>query len=268
MISRRLKIYTGDWCFRSAKVEEVAMRLDYDDHNLNFPRTERIDRFLFEMMRDISGAVNDSFQYRYGLQSYSKFLAAPLFKYKRGNTPLIIDELILNSLDVSIDVSCFDWVGEQSVSYDIYGRECERYHVEDFYLSIPFKDLFSKKRILEHVYDELSPVLESRGHMMDIDNITISFPGLTLDISEVNRNTFDNFQRDHGNWNFKRHASYRKDKEVLTSHKHPSYRAMMIQNLKGIQLNMASFSKTPSADSKRSVCAWGSARSSSKRGCS
>ncbi|MUG73216.1 hypothetical protein [Paenibacillus validus] len=228
--------YSDHWCFRSAKVEEVAIRLDYDDHSLNFPRTERIDRFLFEMMRDVSGAVNDSFQYRYDLNSYSKFLAAPLFKYKRGNTPLIIDELKLNSLDVSIDVSCFDWVGEQSVSYDIYGRECERYHVEDFYLTIPFKDLFSKKRILEHIYDELSPVLESRGHMMDVDNITISFPGLTLDISEVNRNSFDNFQKDHGNWNFKRHASYRKDKEVLTSHKHPSYRAMVIRNPKGIQL--------------------------------
>lgn len=224
------------WCFRSAKADEVATRADYDEYYHDFTRTERIDSFLIEMMRDVSGAVNDSFQYRYGLQSYSKFLAAPLFKYKSGNTPIIIDKLILNSLDVSVDVSCFDWVGEQTVSYNIYGDICERYHVEDFNLSIPFKYLFSKKRILEHIYDELSPVLESRGHMMDIDNIMISFPGLTLDISEVNRSSIDNFQKDHGNWNFKRHASYRKDKEVLTSRQNPSYRAMIIRNPKGVQL--------------------------------
>ncbi|WGV58365.1 hypothetical protein QIH01_23230 [Brevibacillus brevis] len=229
---------TDHWCFRSGKMKEITKCNDYDDQYFYSHSTKSIKSFIVHMMSDVSSAVNNvnnSYFYLNACQSYSKFLAAPLFKYTRGNGPLIIDELKLNSLDINVAVDCFDWIGENAVSYDIYGQKQERYHIEYFDLSILFKELFSKKMMLKRIYDELSPVLESRNSMMDVDNITISIPGVTLDISEVNRNSFDRFHMEHGISHLKRHASYKKDKEVLTTRKKPSYQAMVIQNPRVIE---------------------------------
>jgi hypothetical protein len=217
-----LDLNTEQWCFRSAKTVDVISYQDYYDQCLYFP-TKSIENILSEMMADVSNALNNSYFYQNDCQSYSKYLGAPLFKYKRGNSPLIIDQLNLNSLDLCIEVYCRDWVGYQ------------RDHIENIHLSIPFKELFSKIKMLERINDELEPVLESRNHLMDIINMRISIPVMTLDISNVKRNSFDQFNKDHGDLYLKRYASYKRDKEVLTTRKTLSFQGMVIKNPKVIQ---------------------------------
>lgn len=226
--------YSQHWCFRSAKPSELFVEHEYPEH---YPsRTDNIESFLLSMMIDVRNAINNSYAFKKECQSYSKFLAAPLFKYIRGNGPFIIDELPLNSLDISVSVKCFDWVGEHMVSYDIYGNTQDRNHTEDCFLTIPFTELFSKKKLVKRIYEDLSPVFESRRNMIDIDNITLSISEMTLDISEVNRNAFDLFFQEHGRFFLKRHASYKKDREVLTTRKTVSYKGMIIRNPKAIQI--------------------------------
>lgn len=228
--------HSSRWCFRSAKPQEISLTEEsYENELFYAPRTSNIESFLIRMMADVRSAVNNSDYFLNECLSYSKSLAAPLFKYYGGNGPLIIDELEINSLDIAIDVHCFDWIGERSTSYNIFGEEQDRYHIEDFYLTIPFKELSSKKMLLDRIYDELSPVFESRNDMMDVDNITIGIPGMTLDISDINRNRYDDYYRKHDQEYFKRHASYKKDREVLTT-KRPSSQAMIIKDPKVLQL--------------------------------
>lgn len=206
------------WCFRSARYGEVKEDLDYFDLNHYYPSTQSINRFLNQMMSDVSSAVNNSYFYKNEFKSYSKFLASPLFKYNKANGPFIIDELNLNSLYIRFDIHCHNWVGK------------DRLQIESYCLSIPFKELFSKKKLIERIYNEFNP------NMMDVDDITLSISELTLDISEVTRKSFDDFNKKQGNSQFKRHASYKKDKEVLSTRKRPSSQAMVIYNSKVIQL--------------------------------
>ncbi|MEK3717400.1 hypothetical protein [Paenibacillus sp. FSL R7-0333] len=214
------------WCFRSARLKEVAYIKEYCGMTTYEDRTKNIGEFIEKMMECVRSAVNNYGPYREDFLSYSKYLAAPLFKYNLKNGPLIIDELNLNTLDLSIDVHCFDWIPGP-----------DRHHIEEFEFTVPFKDLSSHEKMSKHVYDEeLSFYLDYKDHLMDVDDITFAIPGVTLDISSIGRTALDNYYNRMNTKKFKRLASYQKDHEVLTTRRFPSWKGMLIEDPKAIQL--------------------------------
>lgn len=190
------------WCFRSATHKEIKDSEETRDHYVYEDRIKEFDTFLMQLMEDARDAINNSLYYQNNCYSYSKYLAAPLFKYGRGDTPLIIDYLYLNSFDISLDLHCFDWIPNEN-----------RKHIEELDMVIPFKELSSKKKMQEYVYEGLW------NELMDIDNVTIGIRGATLDISQIGRNKLNYFYRRNGRKQFKTRASYRTDREVLTTNR-------------------------------------------------
>ncbi|CAM4158105.1 hypothetical protein [Saccharibacillus endophyticus] len=229
--------YSEQWCFRSMrKDEEFSEECKEVDHTFS-ERTEDLENYLINTICDLRDSINDNELKKSKNPSYSKFLAAPLFKYKRGNGPLVINKLFLNSVGIGLNVHCFDWIGEKDIAFDRFGNERQRYHIEDFYIIVPFKDLFSKQKLKNYIYDELKYVFEERNGMMSIDNITFVIKNITLDVSKVSRKVFDDFLRKYGgNYHLKRYASYKKDQEVITTHEGALYKAFVLRNQKAIQM--------------------------------
>ena len=216
------------YAFRSAKRSELDERnYDYFINNKSkFKNTYDIDKFQKEMMDKICGAVNNTDD---TLRSYSKCLAVPLFKYHSKDSCLLISQLRTNSVMVMFEISCFNW-------FDIWFENDEkenRYHTEYFDELIPFKELTAKKQLLSMIYDFLPGEVGWISEFMDVDNIDIEIKDVTIDIGESSRDCYDTYYNHYFSTWFKRCASYRKDKEVLTSCTMYDY---SIENEKVIQL--------------------------------
>lgn len=220
------------WCFRSAKENELH---EYNEiyQPRKFSNSDEFDTTLYEMMDGIVNAVNNN-DYDNIYKSYSKCLAAPLFKYNYGNNPLIINKLDLNTLDVMIQVDCFNWHGDKGMSCDIYGNEMEQYHAEFLNENISFKELTSKGKLFEKVEEFVDNEIPVED--MYVDNITVSIDDITIDISEVGRNNFDKYFKDERLTQFKRHASYKKDLEVITTRGEYGYNFAYVKNKNILQL--------------------------------
>ncbi|MDU1604963.1 MAG: hypothetical protein E6845_18570 [Clostridium sp.] len=202
------------WCFRSAQNDEIY---NYMSQNYKFKNADKISDVLSDMMEGIRDAVNNSDNNSNIFKSYSKCLTAPLFKYNNGNTPLFINKLHINSLDIEIEVDCFNWFGEGNLSYDTNGNEMDRYHGAYFNETISFKELTSKEKLFKRIWDLIDGEFGDLVEYMDVDNVSATINGITIDISQIDRDCFDRYFDDEWETKFKRYASYKKDKEVITT---------------------------------------------------
>lgn len=216
------------YCFRSAKKTEVLDLSNYTFYRSadKFCNSNDLHEFQAEMMKKICESVNNTGD---DLKSYSKGLAAPLFKYNNRESCLLISEISTNTFQITFEISCFNWFE----TYDENGEEENRYHSEYYEVVIPFKELASKKQLFSNIYDFLSGEVGWISEFMDVDNISFEIEEVSIDISESNRNCFDRYYNEQYTTWFKRYASYKKDKEVLTSSSNFRY---SIQNNKIIQL--------------------------------
>lgn len=223
--------YSYQWCFRSAKSEELTRPEHFVYRYELGGRNGNVINFIKQVLRDIRSAVNNDIYKKDDYLSYSKNLAAPLFKYHRDSPVLIIDKLGLNSIDIQIGVHCFNWLP----TYDSNGDKDSQYYIEDDEFAIPFTELFSNKKMLSliHEYEEL--LKELKGGMLDIDDVEVSILELTFDISINSRKNFDKYYKDSGSGYFKRRASYITDGEVLTTRCPPSPQALIIKDSKVLQ---------------------------------
>lgn len=218
------------WCFRSSSKNTSYSRdiwFKLGDTN------KEICTSIKEIMKNISNAVNNINGFdKY--MSFSKCIAVPLFKYYR-NSDLIISRLNVNSLNINMIVDCFDWCGENDTSWDNYGNEHDRYHQEYLNFPLEMKYLTSKKVMFEKMWEFLDENLSvayatnddgSIDYLMDIDNIDFTINGFTIDISNIGRTDFDvYYDKEHlFGYKFKRVASYKKDREVIsTEHGFPCF---------------------------------------------
>ncbi len=217
------KIENGGICQMEEKNKCIDERNKEIDDNKK-EREERklknsgdIDAFHEEIMSEIRNAVNNNGSI---FRSYSKYLAAPLFKYFGV---LYVNRLVTNSVDSSITTSFFDWFDH----FDANGNKLNRYYEETEYINVPIKYLASKKFFFSYI----SQIYDLQ--YKDVDEMEFTIHAVTIDVSNIDRNCLDEYYNDKGeNW-FKRYASYRKDKEVLTTDENPIY---IIKNKKMIQL--------------------------------
>lgn len=200
------------WCFRAGSSSEAEKEEQYENVDLCDNQTKDLTQFLRTMLIDACNAVSNWDYRRPIFESYSKYLAPALFKYKKDT--LIIQQLPLNTVDLYAVITCFDWI-----PYDRNGQDRDRNHIEDAFEICPIKNLSSKKQMNRWAHEAIEHVFEDRRDLMTIDNVDIYIKGITLDVSTVNRNAFDSFYTEHNLSFFKRHASYRKDHEVLTTRK-------------------------------------------------
>jgi len=224
------------WCFRSTRRNEFDTYTDSVE-DIYPDRVADMNKFFIDMMRDVSSAVNNSDYMNY-CKSYSKSLVVSLIKFNPTNNPLIIDYLPINTFDISVDAHCFNWIVIREVLGDIE----DRYHIERNDINIPFKVLTSINKLIEYIDEYLIEELDSRDGMMTIDDITIGITSFILDISEIGRNTFDDYYNDLKDQKqdmircFKRVASYIKDKEVLTTRTFLTPKAIVVRDQKVIQI--------------------------------
>lgn len=215
------------WCFRSAKTEELTRSEYFASYRYELGKSNGDAATIIKrVLMDIRSAVNNDIYNKDKYLSYSKNLAAPLFKYYGGSPGLIIDQLNLNSIDIQIGMHCFDWVP----TYDINGEKCNRNYIDDVEISIPFTELFSKEKMLSHINEREEILNDLKSGMMDIDYVELAVLELTFDISINSRNNFDKYYRENGGWFFKRLASYMMDGEVLTTRSRLSSKALIIKD--------------------------------------
>lgn len=214
-------------CFRSARKDETSSTIgdSYFFQKRKFSNQTNIANFLKEMMEGIREAVNNT-DIKNNYKSYSKYLAAPLFKYSSKNSCLMINRMLTNTIDATIEIHCFDWID----SFDENGDKKNRYHAEYYETIIPVKELTSKKQLLNKTNDFIEDEVGWKSDYMDIDNIILEIKNLTIDISESSRNCFDKYYNEHWQKWFKRHASYKKDKEIITTKDFYEMEGYCIQN--------------------------------------
>lgn len=218
-------------CFRKT---HTVCEMDYinnllEEEEINrrkhqFQPTDSITGFHESLMAEIINAVNNlSSIYR----SYSKYLAAPLFKYMNFYTGGVLkySYFLTNTAEADVVLSWFDWYPPLNAD----GEEKNQYYEEYFTIDFPLKELSHPECILEKIYENMEEQHECR----DLDNIEITLTGVTVDISKIHRTAFDNYCNIHAlNW-IKRITSYKKDAEVLTTFSPNSY---VIKNKRIIQL--------------------------------
>lgn len=216
---------TETCCFRAES--GVESRDNY--HAYNWERQTaggKLKDAIRSMMDCISGAVNNINGYeRY--KSYRKCLAVPLFKYCHRSY-LAITRLKLNTFALNLYVDCFDWNGEGDTSYDNGGNDHDRYHQEILELELPMREIASAKAMYGTMWEFLDGNLPTayvkdeggcRDYLMDIDNVDFEITGFTMDISQISRRDLDFFYDEElmYGYKFKRHASYRKDREIIST---------------------------------------------------
>lgn len=212
-------------CFRA----ESGLEAGGSSHSYDWDRQTmggKLKDAIRAMMDCISGAVNHINGYeRY--KSYSKCLAAPLFKYYRRSY-LEITLLKLNTFALNMYVDCFDWNGEGDTSYDNYGNEHDRYHQEILEMELPMRKISSAEAMYATMWEFLEGNLPTayavdedgcRDYLMDIDDVDFEITGFTMDISQISRRDLDFYYDEElmYGYKFKRHASYRKDREVIST---------------------------------------------------
>lgn len=229
---------TNCWCFRSAQYdEECSKGWSYNyiyDHN-KFKNPDKIINVLSDMMEGIRDAVNNSDNNSNIFKSYSKYLVAPLFKYNNGDTPLLMNKLQINTLDIDIEVDCFNWFGDGDISYDTNGNQMDRYHGAYFNETISFKELTSKEKLFKRIWDLIDEEFGDLVDYMDVDNVRATIKDITIDISQIDRDCFDRYFDDEGKTKFKRYASYKRDKEVITTKRFSYMEGCCIKNPKALQ---------------------------------
>lgn len=225
-------ICSTQWCFRSAKTKELARSEYFSSYRFELGKSKvNAATIIRQILVDIRSAVNNDIYKKDEYLSYSKNLAAPLFKYYAGSPGLIIDQLNLNSIDIQIGMHCFDWVP----TYDNDGEKCNRNYIHDVDITIPFTELFSKKKMSSLINEREEILYSLKNGMMDIDDVELFILDLTFDISINSRNNFDKYYRENGGWFFKRLASYKKDGEILTTRSRPSSQALIIRDSNVLQ---------------------------------
>jgi hypothetical protein len=211
------------FCFRAEKD-------DINNPSNKFREANNLKMCIDEMMFGTRDAINNKKDSEL-FKSYSKMLAAPLFKYYASNR-LVISELEINTVEFQMTVNCFDWNGEGDTSWDNNGNEHDRYHSEIFEVCVPIKEVTSAKRMYTYMWDFLdgnlsvsyvTDTLEDgrtcRDYLMSIDSVDIEMTGFTIDVSYLDREKFDNYlnNADPYSSKLKRFASYKKDLEVIST---------------------------------------------------
>ena len=196
-------------CFRSAKESEFNTHwinsLDFSD---NF--VQAFDS-LFCYTR---GALNNSSGYD-KIRSFSKRLAAPLFKFYRDSPSLAITHLPLNTLSAEVTVQLYNW--------------CERGYDEIvFDVDLPFSLCWLSESaklndmVVALVHEHMAH-LDASGqgndpfYQCDIDNIAVKIQGFTFDVSDVERSEFRDYFDSMPIGSLKFAISYKADDEVLTT---------------------------------------------------
>lgn len=152
------------------------------------------------MMTEITDAVNNEYSV---FRSYSKLVSVPLFKYADDGI-LKIGYLNTNSIRVEVEISYYE-------RYDVYG-EYEPYFKKE--IAIPLSKFQLKKELIDYICDEVSIDWDYESELTEIE---LKILEITIDISCIARSKFDNYANDNGETWIKRYASYRTDKEVLTT---------------------------------------------------
>ncbi|WP_097005308.1 hypothetical protein [Lacrimispora amygdalina] len=213
--------------------ETFCFRAERDDRNDSYNKLRKANNLkmcMDEMMFGTRDAINNKKDSEY-FKSFSKMLAAPLFKYYNSNR-LVISELKINTIEFQMMVNCFDWNGEGDTSWDNNGNEHDRYHAEIFEVCVPIKEITSAKRMHSYMWDFLDGNLEvsyvkdtledgsvCRDYLMSIYSVDIEMIGFTIDTSCLYREKFDNYlnSADPNGSKLKRFASYKKDLEVIST---------------------------------------------------
>lgn len=182
-----------------------------------------LEEFMDDFMEYIRGAIENTDE---TLLSYSKCLTVALFKWSNlYSSCLLIHKLHTNTINMIFDVSCFDWYE----TYDDEGNTNNRYHGEQYESTIPLRELLHREKLLSEIYSDLADKTGEMYHTMDIDNIEFEINGMTMDVSNIGRNSLNTYFND----SIYRYASYRKDMEILTTEKGFSY---CIKDKKVLQL--------------------------------
>lgn len=184
-----------------------------------FNATKDISAFHAILMTEIRDSLNNQDSI---FRSYSKYLAAPLFKYS-NNGSLYINHFITNSISAEFTVSFFD----RDDHFDSFGNKKNRYYQETQFTELPLRVLASKENLTSYILPNID--LSDR----DIDNIEFTINDVTVDISNIKRSSFDQYYNSKDEIWIKRFASYKKDKEILTTIQSPNY---VIKNKKLLQL--------------------------------
>lgn len=219
-------------CFRkthiSCEIDNINSILDKKEcqrYQFQFHPTDSITGFHESLMAEIIDAVNNQPSiYR----SYSKYLAAPLFKYMNFYTGGVLEfsHFSTNTIEASIGLSLCDWYR----SLDEKGNEKSQYYGDGFPINFPLKELSHPESILRRIFEH--EYIEERLEG-NLDNIEMSLTNITVDISKIDRAALDNYCSIHGLNCIKRFSSYKKDAEVLTTIPPNSY---AIKNKRVIQL--------------------------------
>lgn len=208
--------------FRSEKENPEDMEFEWKWNGEGNLETE-----IQMMMEEIRKAVNHSCDAR--ANSFSKGMAPPLFKYY-NTSRFMITKLQVNTIRLHMLVECENWNGESGISYDSNGNECERYHTESIEFPVSMREMNSTEKVSQYMWEALDGELsaayvEERGkdgkiirdYLMNITGISFWIAGFTIDISDFNRKDLDDYYLDNRGSQFKRHASYKADREILSS---------------------------------------------------
>ena len=152
-------------------------------------------------------------------KSFSTYMAAPLFKYYRGNA-FIFAQQTLNSVQIEFEVHCFDWNGEGSTSWDDEGNEYDRYHEEIFEVNMDLKHLCDKRTMMKTMLELLEEELGSRFQYMDIDYVDFRVTGFTIAVDELDKTAVNTYVKESNDKRMKcigSHKSFKKDREVIST---------------------------------------------------
>lgn len=215
-------------CFRSEDANKLSFKTNYLENSIDEDGYYGIDQFINKIFDYVRDAVNND-DNSYKFKSYSKALCIPLFKYfgeSNIDSPLlVIKELRTNSVSINAEYYIFYWFEDE---------DGNRYNVSYLYESpIDIHILLNKELFFRELYREVDvPSIyivedeetEDYSYLLDIDNIQVQLCNFTLDVSQFNRNSLDNLYK--FDTKFKRIASYKKDREVISSE--PIYAGDMI----------------------------------------
>lgn len=168
---------------------------------------KKIAEILFVQVKN---ALNNNISM---FNSYSKALAAPLFKYSSLNK--LLDDILsvkclnTNTMDVAITVNCFNWYD----TLDEFGNEEDRFPVFSEIKTIPLRCIGSDEAYIRELFEDIY----SEQPYRDIDSVEVQVKEVTIDVSALNRNNLNECLLSTFNDLISRYASFKKDLEVLTT---------------------------------------------------
>ena len=222
------------YCFRSENTEFSNVYNNFDYMYFGNKETNGVKDLINKIFDNIRDAVNDNKE-AYKYKSYSKALCVPLFKYigDKGspNPSLIMKKLRINSISINVVYDLFYWFE------DLDGNRYVESYLTDSQLDL---EIFLNKELLfKHLYQNLDVpsmfiVEEKSGdldYLLDIDDIRMQICNFTFDISELKRQALDEYYESNENSaKFKRMASYKKDREVISTEPFSNFDDLIISN--------------------------------------